>query len=186
MADTGHRRSTEPPVRIAGRAPLVGRDLELAELQQALDRSIAGHSGTVVVRGDPGSGRTRLIDELIAGNEHRAVVLTARCSQMATGLLTPAFSLLDQASQLPDDASRCSPWYRPARSIRRTRSGSSSGAARSTAIDLTPLSEIELRDLLIGHGVPNPDRRFVTLMSEVSRGNPLFVREALRQNGDRC
>ncbi len=53
--------------------------------------------------------------------------------------------------------------------------------ARSTAIDLAALTEIDLRDLLIGHGVPNPDRRFVAMMSEVSRGNPLFVREALRQ-----
>ncbi len=269
MTHHGDRGATRRSVRLTSRAPLVGREVELDLLQQAVDRTIAGRSGTMVVRGDPGAGKTRLIDEVTARNEHRAIVLTARCSQMATGPLTPAISLLDQASGLPDaaqeatsaaygslpglldrlhgragdptgeaaangdalarasclallDAVKRRPsiividdahWADPrtaafleqlctevsyARrdqpvlavvSARSIDPDDTTGIvlervdrmARSMAIDLRPLSEMDLRDLLVGHGVPNPDRRFVTMMSEVSRGNPLFVREALRQ-----
>jgi DNA-binding SARP family transcriptional activator/tetratricopeptide (TPR) repeat protein len=47
----------------AARAPLIGRSTELAQLVDALD-ACAGDSRFVVVEGEPGIGKTRLVDEL--------------------------------------------------------------------------------------------------------------------------
>ena len=44
--------------------PLVGRESELARLQVALDQVVAGQGGLVVVSGEPGIGKTRLVEEL--------------------------------------------------------------------------------------------------------------------------
>src|SRR6185503_13993409 len=43
---------------------LVGRELELARLAAALQRAAAGEVTTVVVGGDAGVGKTRLVSEL--------------------------------------------------------------------------------------------------------------------------
>ncbi|MHC4932897.1 MAG: BREX system ATP-binding domain-containing protein, partial [Planctomycetota bacterium] len=45
-------------------APFVGREKELTELQQRLNAAIAGECQFVIVGGEPGSGKTRLLDEL--------------------------------------------------------------------------------------------------------------------------
>jgi predicted ATPase len=42
----------------------VGRSRELAELQQHLNRAVAGECQFVVVAGEPGIGKTRLLDEI--------------------------------------------------------------------------------------------------------------------------
>ena len=46
--------------------PLVDREDELATLRQAVDAARVGWGGVVVVEGDPGSGRTRLVREAVA------------------------------------------------------------------------------------------------------------------------
>ena len=54
-------------VRLAiepGRAPLVGRDAELRTLHDAAARAAAGAAVLVLVEGEPGIGKTRLLDEL--------------------------------------------------------------------------------------------------------------------------
>ncbi|TKJ20209.1 LuxR family transcriptional regulator [Blastococcus sp. CCUG 61487] len=61
-------------------APLVGRDEELARLISHVDRAAAGRSSAVLLGGDAGVGKTRLVDELSS----RAVaaglrVLTGHC-----------------------------------------------------------------------------------------------------------
>ncbi|WP_218034747.1 BTAD domain-containing putative transcriptional regulator [Acrocarpospora corrugata] len=57
-------------------ARLVGRDDELAVLRQAL----AGGSGLVIVEGEPGVGKTRLLEEAGAEAERRgALVVWGRC-----------------------------------------------------------------------------------------------------------
>jgi ABC-type transport system substrate-binding protein len=45
-------------------SPFIGREKELAELQKRLNAAIAGECQFVVVGGDPGAGKTRLLDEI--------------------------------------------------------------------------------------------------------------------------
>ena len=49
--------------RLAARAPLAGRDAELAVLREAVRATVSGRGGTVVVVGEPGLGKTRLVTE---------------------------------------------------------------------------------------------------------------------------
>jgi DNA-binding SARP family transcriptional activator len=49
--------------------PLVGRSKELARLEAAVGRARVGQGGAVLVIGEPGIGKTRLIEELVARAE---------------------------------------------------------------------------------------------------------------------
>ena len=65
--------------------PFVGRDQELAELRSAFHRAVAaGHPSLVTISGEPGSGKSRLADELIAGLDPGVKVLHGR-AQVAAG-----------------------------------------------------------------------------------------------------
>jgi hypothetical protein len=46
------------------RLPLVGRDREMARFERALERLVAGHGGVVLVSGDVGIGKSRLVAEV--------------------------------------------------------------------------------------------------------------------------
>lgn len=72
---------TEPPEpREQGRGVFVGRERELEQLRQALDDALAGQGRLVLVSGEPGIGKSRLVDELIqAARERHARVLVGRC-----------------------------------------------------------------------------------------------------------
>src|SRR5437588_631962 len=48
------------------RAPLVGRDAEVAQLVGALDDALAGKGRTISIVGEAGLGKTRLVDEVLA------------------------------------------------------------------------------------------------------------------------
>ena len=54
-----------PPPAARARAPLLGRTAELAELTNAWRRAQAGRGQVVIVEGEPGEGKTRLLDELL-------------------------------------------------------------------------------------------------------------------------
>ena len=56
----------------------VGRSRELAELQQHLNRAVAGECQFVVVAGEPGIGKTRLLDEIENLARARKIRDTAR------------------------------------------------------------------------------------------------------------
>ena len=59
---------------------LVGRDRELERLEEQLRRAAAGRGGTVLVAGDAGIGKTRLVTELCArARAAGALVLVGRC-----------------------------------------------------------------------------------------------------------
>ncbi|MGA2802951.1 MAG: AAA family ATPase [Acidimicrobiales bacterium] len=49
--------------RLAGQAALIGRDGEIALLSDSLHEAVSGQGGIVVVVGEPGLGKTRLISE---------------------------------------------------------------------------------------------------------------------------
>ncbi len=61
-------------------APLIGRDEELARLTGVLDRARAGAAGAVLIAGDAGVGKTRVLDE-VAGRAAGSgmTVLTGHC-----------------------------------------------------------------------------------------------------------
>ena len=47
------------------RAPLIGRGAEVARLTAAWERARGGLTGTVLIEGEPGEGKTRLLEELL-------------------------------------------------------------------------------------------------------------------------
>ncbi len=61
-------------------APLVGREAELAQLQKCWDIAKRGRGAVALVAGEPGSGKSRLIRELILGARNvGALVLRGKC-----------------------------------------------------------------------------------------------------------
>ncbi len=58
----------------------VGRGRELEELNEALEEAAAGRGGVMIVTGDPGIGKTRLLAEVAdQASAHEWRVLTGRC-----------------------------------------------------------------------------------------------------------
>ena len=55
---------------------LVGRDLETAHLAGLLEQARHGSSGSLVVRGEPGVGKSALLEELVAGAGEALVLRT--------------------------------------------------------------------------------------------------------------
>jgi len=68
------------------RARLVGRARELGELETALDAVRSGGHRTLVISGEAGIGKTRLLDELTARADG-AVVVTGQCADEGSGPL---------------------------------------------------------------------------------------------------
>ncbi|HSJ50502.1 MAG TPA: tetratricopeptide repeat protein [Actinomycetota bacterium] len=76
--------------------PFVGRASELAILRESLSRvSASGHPVLVTVLGEPGIGKTRLADELVAGLGDDVVVLQGRTrSYTDTRTFAPAAAIV--------------------------------------------------------------------------------------------
>jgi predicted ATPase len=76
---------------VVGRASspvLVGRGVEIAQLEAMLAQAAAGESATVVVGGEAGVGKTRLVAELIDQARARgALALTGGCLEVGDGVL---------------------------------------------------------------------------------------------------
>jgi hypothetical protein len=85
-ADHGWSRPTE----------LIGRKAELAQIEQLLETARRGRSGGLFVLGDPGVGKTRLVEEAVAMADAGGVrVARAACLPLTTVLpLDPALELL--------------------------------------------------------------------------------------------
>ena len=76
---TAESAATKPPAP-ATTIPLVGRERELSELIASLDDACAGRGRLVLLVGEPGIGKSRLAEELIAQADARGVqVLIGRC-----------------------------------------------------------------------------------------------------------
>jgi DNA-binding SARP family transcriptional activator/tetratricopeptide (TPR) repeat protein len=60
----GRTEVTEPPA--AGEPPLIGRQQDLERLEEALEGALSGQGRVVVLIGEAGSGKTRLVAELTA------------------------------------------------------------------------------------------------------------------------
>jgi hypothetical protein len=74
-----------PVVAVAAdREPLIGRDAELASIRRALEVARAGSAHVVAVAGEPGIGKTRLVDEAAAEAGARgAAVVRGRAEEEA-------------------------------------------------------------------------------------------------------
>src|SRR5688500_14198857 len=63
-------------------APLLGRAAELARIRAALTAARTGMGHTVLVSGEPGIGKTRLVEELAAEARAQGTpVLWGRCAE---------------------------------------------------------------------------------------------------------
>ena len=82
-AKSGHR-CHDRKVAPRGAAALVGRDADVAALVAAAGEARAGEPRGVVVAGEAGIGKTRLVSEVVAGLED-ALVLTGHAVDMSTG-----------------------------------------------------------------------------------------------------
>ena len=60
---------------VGGELPLVGRDFEATVVDSVLDRATAGQGGLLLVSGDPGIGKSRLLAELSARARARGMVV---------------------------------------------------------------------------------------------------------------
>jgi class 3 adenylate cyclase len=65
--------------QVAGATPLVGRDDEMEQLLGVLGDLVAGRGRVVVLTGDPGIGKTRLLAELRSLAEDRVTWLQGHC-----------------------------------------------------------------------------------------------------------
>jgi DNA-binding SARP family transcriptional activator len=61
---------------------LVGRTAEMATLHQTWQNAAGGQGQILLVEGEPGIGKTRLIEELLAEVADQAVILRAKCPEM--------------------------------------------------------------------------------------------------------
>jgi len=65
------------------RTPFVGREAERGELQRLLEQAIGGAGALVMLGGEPGIGKTRLCEELMAEARQRGMIaLSGRCYEM--------------------------------------------------------------------------------------------------------
>lgn len=73
----------EPARHLEGRAPFVGREAEQASLREGIGRASGGQGGLVVVTGDAGVGKTRLVAEVGIEAEARGFqFVAARCESV--------------------------------------------------------------------------------------------------------
>ncbi len=81
--------------------PLVGRDAEIAQLEDAFERVVTERSAHVVtVMGEAGIGKTRLAEEFASRVRERAQVLTARCLSYGDDVtFSPFRELVEQAAK---------------------------------------------------------------------------------------
>jgi hypothetical protein len=77
----------------------VGREPELRRLQQAVARAGSGPPQTVVVRGEPGIGKSELVEHFLAVLPVHAPVLRGRCYEQQNVPFGGADSLVDALSE---------------------------------------------------------------------------------------
>ncbi len=77
------RRVLAAPLAARPRPPLCGRGAELAALGAAWERARAGRGQVMLVEGEPGEGKTRLIEELVA--RARLGDATVACARAVPG-----------------------------------------------------------------------------------------------------
>ena len=77
---------------------LVGRDKEQTGIRAALDKALAGRGGLLLIGGEAGIGKTRLVDEVLSstGELH----LKYACQELRTPAFAPVAAILRQYLRL--------------------------------------------------------------------------------------
>ena len=94
--------------------PLVGRDLDLAVAREQLARSARGTPASLLVRGEAGMGKSRLVAELAGeAGELGHPVVVGRADDLDHGIPFAAFrdllARLDPKGPAPTRPTRCAP-----------------------------------------------------------------------------
>lgn len=63
----------------AGRSVFVGRDLQLREIRHLLDRALSGETVLALITGEPGIGKTTLVEEAMRGEDRFPPALWSYC-----------------------------------------------------------------------------------------------------------
>ncbi|GGR33428.1 ATP-binding protein [Deinococcus ruber] len=87
--------------RGAGRQALIGRSQEQAALLQALDRAGRGHGGVLLVVGEAGIGKTRLVESVLSGQRVPVLRAPSRETQLASPYAPLSALLRAQVSRSP-------------------------------------------------------------------------------------
>ncbi len=64
---------------------LIGRDAEMARLREHLDKAIAGKGSTVLISGEPGIGKTRLLEEFMRHASFRDITILSGTALSTSG-----------------------------------------------------------------------------------------------------
>ena len=124
-------------------APLVGRDTELTAVTAVIDRLVAGVGGALVISGEAGIGKTRLLETLREGSPSAIRWLEATCTSF--GSSTPYAPLaqvlgwwqrIDAAARRPEDL--LPPDHEDARAALAVLAGGSDPDERATFERLSP------------------------------------------------
>jgi tetratricopeptide (TPR) repeat protein len=96
------------PAAKAERTPFVARKAEQAELRRALDQMLVGQGGIVLIGGEPGVGKTRLVRELQnEAHQRGCMTLTGHCYEMeGTPPFMPFVEYMEEAARLVPQAFR--------------------------------------------------------------------------------
>ena len=94
LVGAGPARTRLQAFAARGLTPFVGRQVELAALQQALDQAGTGHGQVVGVVGEAGVGKTRLFHEFIQAS-HTQSWLLLESRSTSYGQATPYLPVID-------------------------------------------------------------------------------------------
>ena len=103
-----HKLARQTPLGTR-RTPYVGREKEHRDLSTCVDQAIRGHGGIVFVGGEPGVGKTRLVEQVQAEAEHRnCLTLTGRAYETdGSPPFIPFVEIVEQCIQhMPPEALR--------------------------------------------------------------------------------
>ncbi|HSF17503.1 MAG TPA: protein kinase [Vicinamibacteria bacterium] len=97
------RDDVAEPASTATRTPLVGRDSERTELDRMLDDTLEGRGGLVLLGGEPGVGKTRLAEEVLAAGRGRGLLgLTGHAYEEDGAPFITAAEILEELCRLVD------------------------------------------------------------------------------------
>ena len=89
-----------------GRTPFVGRESERAEARRLLDHAVSGHGEVLLLGGEPGVGKTRLAEEVLAeGLQRGCLALTGRCYETeGTPPFIPWVEIVERSASIVPNA----------------------------------------------------------------------------------